>query len=97
MIAPAKQIRTRKPSPPWHADFLRLVPIIANHARIAFRGLGAEARQEAIAESVASALVAYCRLLELGKPRQSGAPKRGGHLTLRGGQYGESDIIKGGA
>ena len=61
-------VSQRRPAPPkWHADFLRMVPIIATHARIVFRGLGAEARQEAVAECVANALVAYCRLLELGK------------------------------
>jgi hypothetical protein len=53
--------------PAWHARFLALLPQIRLHARIAFRGLPPEAREEAIAEVVANVLVAYARLVQLGK------------------------------
>ncbi|NLF06470.1 MAG: hypothetical protein GX594_00605 [Pirellulaceae bacterium] len=53
--------------PAWHAEFCRLLPRIVAHARCVFRRLDAEARQEAVAACTAHALVAYRRLLELGK------------------------------
>jgi rhamnogalacturonyl hydrolase YesR len=58
----------RKPSQPeWHEGFMRLLPGIRKHARHAFRNLRDEARDEAIAETTANALVAYARLVEKGK------------------------------
>jgi hypothetical protein len=44
-----------------------MVPVIALHARIVFRGARPEAEEELVAECVANAFVAYCRLRELGK------------------------------
>ena len=67
MIAIAKQNRTRKSVPAWHAGFLAMVPAIATYARLAFRHRNPEARQEAVEECLANALVAYVRLVQLGK------------------------------
>ena len=53
--------------PAWHAGFLALLPAIARHAGIAFRHLDAEAREEAVQECLVNALVAYGRLVQLGK------------------------------
>ena len=53
--------------PAWHAGFLAMLPAIETHARIAFRDLDPEAREEAIQEVVANACRAYVRLVELGK------------------------------
>jgi hypothetical protein len=51
-----------------HDFFLAVVmPAVVRHARVVFRGLGAEAKQEAIAACVACSWVAYCRLIELNK------------------------------
>ena len=54
-------------APAWHARFLRLLPDIREHASFCFRRLPHDAREEAIAETVANALAAYARLVELGK------------------------------
>jgi len=43
------------------------LPAIEKHARIAFRRLKREAREEAVAEVVANAMVAYVRLIERGR------------------------------
>jgi hypothetical protein len=56
---------TNKPA--WHAPFLSMMPDIRNQLRIAFRGFPAEARQDAIEESLALALSAFVRLFSLGK------------------------------
>lgn len=53
--------------PTWHPAFLAMLPIIARHAKIAFRHLNPEARQEAVQEVVCNACQAYARLVELGK------------------------------
>ena len=67
MIAPVKKLSCRNPAPAWHAGFLAMLPAIANHARICFRRLDAEAQEEAVAECVANALVAYTRLYAMDK------------------------------
>ena len=55
-------------SPAWHATFVKMLPAIARHARIAFRHLrSADARDEAIQEVVCNACCAVARLAELGK------------------------------
>ena len=59
--------RHSKQVPTWHSAFLAMMPTIATHARIAFSHLDPEARAEAVAECIANALVAYARLVELGK------------------------------
>ena len=70
MIAPRKSQEARKRSQPaarWHQAFLKMLPAIQKHARIAFRYLGREARDEAVQEVVAGALAAYVRLVESGR------------------------------
>ncbi len=66
MIASAKQFRHR-PTPGWHAAFLTMLPAIIRHAKIAFRDCDPEGREELVQETVANCLVAYVRLVELGK------------------------------
>jgi hypothetical protein len=66
MIAIAKD-KTNDVVPAWHEDFLKLLPAIRQHASIAFRNLKPEAREEAVQEVICNALVAYRRLVELGK------------------------------
>ena len=63
----AKFVRCKKSPPAWHADFEAMLPAIETHARIAFRHLRAEAREESIQETVCNACQAYARLVELGK------------------------------
>ena len=70
MIASARTVTSRRRSRPdtaWHAGFVTMLPTIVAHARIAFRFRTPEAREDAVAECVANALVAYARLVELGK------------------------------
>jgi hypothetical protein len=66
MIAIAKQNRSRK-SVPARNLFLAMLPAIVTHARLSFRHLRPEAREEAVAECVANAFVAFARLVHLGK------------------------------
>ena len=54
-------------APAWHAGFLKMVPAIRRQAKIAFRHFKAEAREEAVQEVLANAMVAYVRLFERGK------------------------------
>jgi hypothetical protein len=54
-------------SPPWHEVFLRMVPAIRRHARIAFRYLDPENRAECIQEAVCNACCAVARLAERNK------------------------------
>jgi len=65
MIAPIKKSRPKNPI--WHAGFLAMLPAIGRHARIAFRHLGPEGREDAVEEVIANALVAYVRLVKRGK------------------------------
>ena len=67
MIAPAKPVRSSKSPVAWHKGFLAMVPIIQRHAKIAFRHLGAEAREEMIQGVVCNCCRAYARLAELNK------------------------------
>lgn len=62
-----KPARCTKSPPAWHAAFEAMLPIIENQAKIAFRHLGPEAREEAVQETVCNACQAYARLVELGK------------------------------
>ena len=48
----------------FHREFLSLLPTIRRHARICFRRLGAEAREEAIQAALAHAWVGFKRLAE---------------------------------
>ena len=54
-------------TPDWNGRFLAMLPIIATHAKIAFRHLGPEARAEAVQAVVCNAMCAFIRLVELGK------------------------------
>ena len=67
MIAHAKPSRGKKSPPAWHEKFLAMMPCIRTHARIAFRHLGPEARQEAVQAVICTSCAAYARLAELGK------------------------------
>jgi len=51
----------------WQARFLKLLPRIRAQAQSRFRHLAPEAREEATAEVIASALVSYARLVALGR------------------------------
>jgi hypothetical protein len=51
----------------WQAGFLELLPAIIRQARLALRQLSPEAKDEALAEVVAQALVAYHRLWTAGQ------------------------------
>ena len=61
MVAIAKRNRSRKSVPAWHSLFSAMLPRIIAHARISFRHLRAEAREDAAAECVAmrDSLVVY--------------------------------------
>ena len=56
------------PRPNWRHIFLSMVPKIVAHAKYSFRHLrGAEARQDAIQETIANALVAFLALVRRGR------------------------------
>ena len=63
----AAETSTDQDQAAWHTRFLELLPAIRRHARVAFRHLDAEAREESIAEAVAYAWTAFHRLAELGR------------------------------
>src|SRR5437016_2421936 len=48
-------------------DFLRILPSVQQHAHCYFRHLGAEAREEAVAQATALAFATFRRLQERGK------------------------------
>lgn len=52
------------PTPAWHAGFLAMLPTIERYARIAFRHLRGDSRDDAVEEAIANVLVAYVRLVE---------------------------------
>jgi hypothetical protein len=59
--------RSRSAATAWHQGFLAMLPAIRLHARIAFRDLDPEAREEAVQEAVCNALAAYVGLFRRGK------------------------------
>ena len=63
----AKKVRCKKSPPAWHDAFVAMVPAIETHAKIVFRRLDAEAREEAVQEVICNACCAYARLVELKK------------------------------
>ncbi len=67
MVAPAKRVRCKKSPPAWHTAFERMVPIIERHAKLVFRYLDAEKREEMVQEVVCNSCCAFARLVELGK------------------------------
>ena len=60
-------ICTACPSPDWQSLFLRLLPRIRKHARIAFGYLDPESREEAVQAVICNACCAVARLAELNK------------------------------
>ena len=64
MIASARNVR---PQPARHAGFLAMLPAIRRHARFCFRHDPTATRDELIQEAVATAFVAFARLVELNK------------------------------
>jgi hypothetical protein len=48
-------------------DFVLIIPVIRNHARVSFCKMQPEEKEELIEECLANAFRAYARLLELGK------------------------------
>lgn len=48
-------------------DFLEILPEIRRQALFAFRALRTESKEEAVAETIANALVAFNQLMEQGK------------------------------
>lgn len=68
MIAGVKKSRPRSKSvPAWHAAFLKMLPAIQRQAKAAFGYLDAEAREEAVEEVTAYAVMAFKGLWDLGK------------------------------
>lgn len=59
--------RPRSEATDWHVHFLAMLPAIEAHARVAFRRLDIEARDDAVQEVIANALVAFVRLVDLEK------------------------------
>ncbi|NLY03076.1 MAG: hypothetical protein GXY83_44060 [Rhodopirellula sp.] len=67
MIAVPKQDPQQAPTPAWHDRFLAMLPAIREQTRFAFKHMPPQIRRESIDEVAANALVAYARLVELGK------------------------------
>lgn len=72
MIALAPVPRSKTPRPPssqadWPGRFLLLLPLIRKVARHAFRRLNSEQRDDAVQEVIASAYVAFARLVQRGR------------------------------
>ena len=97
MVAIAKQDRSRRSSSAWQDLFVTMLPAIRLSARISFRHLPPELREECIQEAVCNACCAVARLAELGKLEMAYAGplanyavaqvrdgrKVGGHLNCR--------------
>jgi hypothetical protein len=56
-----------RPNPRWRRVFLAMLPAIVTHAKYAFRNLRGEARQDAVQETIANALVAFVALVRRGR------------------------------
>lgn len=56
--------RPRRMTSPWHERFHAMLPAIQAQAKFAFRHLNPEAREDAIQETIANALVAFVRLVQ---------------------------------
>ena len=67
MIKIASTPRTNENVPAWHSTFLKLLPIIETYANAAFGHLDDDARTEAVAETVAHAMIAIIGLVDRGK------------------------------
>ena len=66
MIAIAKR-PGKNPVPAWHEQFLAMMPTIITHACICFPNVRFEAREELVQEVLANCLVAFDRLVKMGK------------------------------
>jgi RNA polymerase sigma factor (sigma-70 family) len=66
MIASARNLGPHR-VPKWHAAFLAMVPTIIRYAKISFRDLGPDAREDLVQECVCNCVVAFARLVERGK------------------------------
>src|SRR5262245_38298246 len=68
MIAHTNSADSTPSTPPsWQAAFDQMLPAIERHARICFRHLKADRREEAVQEVVCNACLAYARLFEQGR------------------------------
>jgi hypothetical protein len=108
MIAKPKP-PTRRLTPQHQAQFLRLLPLIARQAKVAFQGQDSETREELTAEVVANAYVCFARLVERGREslafgtplgmyavRQVRAGRRvGGKLNVRDITSRRCQVVKG--
>jgi hypothetical protein len=63
----ARRFQKRAGARRWHARFLTFVPIIRTHAQLCFRHLRGDWKDEAVAEVIANACVAFARLVEQGR------------------------------
>jgi hypothetical protein len=91
------------------AQFLRLLPLIARQAKVAFQGQDSETREELTAEVIANAYVCFARLVERGREslafgtplgmyavRQVRSGRRvGGKLNVRDITSRRCQVIKG--
>lgn len=66
-LTPSESSNPNSPAPDWHAEFLKMLPKIANHASYSFRRLKGDSREEMIQEVVTNACSAYARLVEQGR------------------------------
>ena len=68
MIAKIKKTNDKgKSIPAWHAAFLEMLPAIRRQAKIAFRHLDPEGREEAVQEVMVYATTAFKGLWDKGK------------------------------
>ena len=70
MITIAKQ-PGRASEAPGNEEFLQLIPAIQRYARLAFRNLRSQEREEALCEVVANTFCAYLHLAELGQQHKA--------------------------
>lgn len=61
MICTASQLQATAPE--WQNQFLAMMPAIETHARLMFRRLDPEARDDAVEEVIANACVAFARMV----------------------------------
>ena len=97
-----KRTGCKKSPPAWHDGFMAMMPAITKQARVAFRHLRAEAREEMIQEVICNACCAYSRLVELNRTdlafasvlaRFGIAQARGGRKV--GGSLNKNDVSSG--
>src|SRR5262245_21836326 len=96
MIAPLR----RKTRFSWQNGFRDLLPAIQRFARFAFRHLDYVGREEAVAEAIAIALVAYRRLVERGRQSIAYATPLARYAVLHvrggrrvGGRQDQTDVL----